>query len=118
MEVKLNGLVGTLTLEDGGAPITFDFGDALPFITNASSHDADHDGIIDFSVSIDPDVALASKAMIDFGIGASVYLFRDLPAGLAPIKLFDEQLPLVDIPFFNKTFDLEGFQPQTWDLIA
>lgn len=117
LEVKLNGLTGALVLEDGGVPILFNFGDDLPFLTNASGHDANHDGTVGFTVGIIPDAALASKAMIEFGIGASVYLFRDLPFDLDPVKLFDEELPLFDIPFFNETFDLEGFQPQIWAVV-
>ena len=118
LTVNLDALMGTLTLEDGGAPIGFSFGDTLPFITNASSHDADHDGIIDLTVGINPNVSLSSDAGIDFGVGATVALFRDLPFGLDPIMLFNDQVPLLDFSFFNETFALQGFNQESWNLVA
>ena len=79
LTVGLDGLLGTLTLEDGSPPMNFNFGDALPFISNASDHDSDGDGMVEFSVAINPDASLASNAGIDFGVGASLYLLKDLP---------------------------------------
>jgi hypothetical protein len=116
LKVNLDSLSGTLKLEDGTSQ-SFHFGDTLPFITNASSHAGD-DGALQYSVDIDPNVTLHSTAGIDFGVGASVVLFRDLPADLDPITLFNESLPLVDFNFFDEPFTLAGFNQQSWNLIA
>ena len=118
LTVNLNSLGGTLALEDGSAPITFNFGDSLPFITNASSHDQDGDHKVEFGITIDPDVSLTSDASLGFAIGASVYLLRGLPFDLDPIKLFDDTLPIADFSVFNDTFPLQGFANQDWGLFA
>ena len=77
-----------------------------------------HDGIIDLTVGINPNVSLSSDAGIDFGVGATVALFRDLPFGLDPIMLFNDQVPLLDFSFFNETFALQGFNQESWNLVA
>jgi len=118
LTVNLNSLGGTLQLEDGSAPMGFNFGDSLPFITNASGHDQDGNGLVEFNVEIDPDVSLTSDASLGFAIGASVYLLRGLPFDLDPIKIFDETLPIADFSVFNDTFPLQGFSNQDWALVA
>jgi hypothetical protein len=118
LTVNLDNLLGKLTLEDGSPAIDFKFGDDLPFVTNASSHDQDGDGQVEFDVAIDTDASLTSDAGLDFGVGASLYLLKDLPFGLDPIKVFDEALPLADFSFFNETFALQGFNQESWSLAA
>jgi hypothetical protein len=118
LTVNLNQLGGSLALEDGTAPMAFNFGDSLPFITHASSHDQDGDGRVEFNITVDPDVSLTSDASLGFAIGASVYLLRGLPFDLDPIKLFDDTLPIADFSVFNQTFALEGFANQDWGLFA
>jgi uncharacterized lipoprotein YbaY len=118
LTVNLDGLQGALTLEGSADPISFTFGNALPLMSNFSSqsHDTNGNGLIDFDLSITPDVSLTSKASVGISVGANIELLRNLPFGIDSISVFNGELPIADIPVFNEPpFDLLGFSAQSWD---
>jgi hypothetical protein len=115
LAVNLDGLQGALTLEGSSVPISFTFGNALPLMSNFSSHDTNDDGLIDFDLSITPDVSLTSEASVGIGVGAKIELLRNLPFDIDSISVFNGELPIADIPVFNDTFDLLGFSAQSWE---
>ena len=120
LTVNLEGLQGALTLEGSSQPISFTFGNALPPMSNFSSqsHDTNGNGLIDFDLSITPDVSLTSKASVGISVGANIELLRNLPFDIDSITVFNGELPIADIPVFNEPpFDLLGFSAQSWEFV-
>jgi hypothetical protein len=118
LSVNIQGLDGTPTLEDGTA-FGFDFGTPLALISDVSSHDADvADGLVDFNLSVAPDVTLTSEASLGFAIGVDVEALKNLPFGIDSIDVYSDELSLGDITVFNDAFALNGFNNQSWDLVV
>jgi hypothetical protein len=118
LKVKLDGLDGTLTFEDGSPPIAFEFGAPLSLISNVSDHDTTPaDGKVDFNLSITPDATLSSSAAVGFSVGVAVEVFNNFPFDMG-LELVNEKLPIGDLTAFNDTFALGGLASQSWDLFV
>jgi hypothetical protein len=69
-DLNSSGLMPALTLEDGTVePLTF--GTPLT-ITNASSHDANHDGMIGFSLGLVPSATLTNNTSLGASMNAGI----------------------------------------------
>ncbi len=91
-------------------------------IANASSHDADNNGVIDFSFEFAPAVTLNNNTDLGVDLGAHLVLLKNngLDAVISD-PLFDETYPLVDtgrIDLYNSTFALGGITSQNFAFIA
>ena len=64
----------SIMLEDG-TPLPFDFNSPMDIISNASIHNANQDGMIDFSLHLTPDATLQNETALDFHIGGDLTLF-------------------------------------------
>jgi len=119
--VELQGMTGILTLEGGGAPINFTFGTPPPFITNFSDHDTSGDGLVDLGFSIVPDSTLTNDTTIGLNLGLDVEVLKNVPilGGTAwdpdPIEV---TIPLDALTLASGTFDITGFQAQSWDIFV
>ena len=107
------GQTVNLVLEDNTVvPMTIGTG---LWINNASSHDVDHDGIVNFSFALDPDVQLSNSTSIDVALSAQFALIRNLDLGVTEVTVFnDDDIPIADVPIeiYNNTFALNGVGSQ------
>lgn len=100
---------GTLQTLTWGSPMT---------IANASSHDANNDGVIDFSFEFAPAVTLNNNTDLGIDLAARLVLLKN--NGLDAViddPLLDETYPMVDtgrIDLYNSTFDLGGIASQNF----
>jgi hypothetical protein len=102
----------SIILEDGSS-LPFAFGSPLPIIPNASSHDANHDGKIDFGLHLTPDATLQNETALGFHVGADLTLF-DMGDVWGGISLGGD-LPLGEIPIYTPdAFALGGFNSQDY----
>lgn len=88
-------------------------------IANASSHDANHDGTIDFSFEFAPAVTLSNDTALGIDLGAQLALMRNAPFDLD--DLVNNYYPFVDtgrIDLYSSTFALGGIDTQTVTFIA
>jgi Big-like domain-containing protein len=105
-------LDAALTLEDGTS-LPFAFGSPLPIIPNASSHDANHDGQIDFGLHLTPDATLDNKTALDFHIGGDIGILDFNPG--PTLFSVGADLDLGEIPIYHPAaFDVGGFNSQDY----
>jgi Bacterial Ig domain len=116
--LSLGGQSVNLVLEDG-ATIAMTIGTPIT-ITNASSHDANHDGIIDFTFALTPNVQLTNHTGINAGLTAELAFLRNLGLGdVGSITVFDDSFPIIDttIPVYSSTFALNGVGSQNFTFV-
>lgn len=92
-------------------------------IANASSHDKNHDGTIDFSFDFAPAVTLNNNTDLGIDLTAHMAVLRNHGlSGLSiPDPLIAETWPLVSggrIDLYNSTFALGGIQSQNFTFAA
>lgn len=121
--MALGNLAGTLTFEND-ATLPWNFSDIV--LANASTYDADGDGIIEFELTLDQQAELTNETSLGFDWGYSVALLQangDYDAGvgelsysddwsLAPVWTAGQTFPIVDISLYTETFALD-FAVQT-----
>jgi Big-like domain-containing protein len=101
----------SIVLEDGSS-LPFAFGSPLPIIPNASSHDANQDGKIDFSLHLTPDATLHNETDLGFHVGADLKVL-DFGDPFGALFSLGGDLPLGEIPIYNPAaFALNGFNSQ------
>jgi hypothetical protein len=117
--LAMGNLGGLLTFENG-ATRAWNFTDIL--ITQASTYDSDHDGIIEFALTLDQAATLSNKTDLGFNMGYSIDLLKasggydvlvykdDFEIG--PLYHVGEVFPLGSVPIYNATFNLD-FAAQT-----
>lgn len=108
------GLAGTLHFEDG-ANQTFVFGDDI-LLSNALQRDADHDGQVEFTLSLDPQGMLRNDTDLGFNVGYSVdglkakgtyTLFgKTTPFNLGPVFHDDGNAQVTTVGVYDNTFGL------------
>jgi Bacterial Ig domain len=116
--ISLAGQSVNLILEDGDT-IAMTFGTPIT-ITNASSHDLNGDGTIEFSFALAPNVQLTNETGINAGLTAEVAILRNLGLGdVGSITVFDDSFPIIDatIPIFSDTFALNGVGSKMFDFV-
>jgi hypothetical protein len=101
-----------VVLEDGYTT-GLTFGTGL-WIADASSHDSDGNGTVDFSFALAPDVELSNSTSIDVGMEVQLAFIRNLDLFVTTFTAYDETYPLFDIPIevYSNTFDLTGVGSQ------
>jgi hypothetical protein len=105
-------LDASLTLEDGTS-LPFAFGSPLPIIPNASSHDANHDGQIEFGLHLTPDATLDNKTALDFHVGGDIGIL-DFDPGPTLFSV-GADLDIGEIPIYHPdAFALGGFNSQDY----
>lgn len=112
--MTLGNLGGSLLFEDGSS-MGWTFSDIV--LDNASSRDADGDGIIEFSLSLDQPATLANDTALGFNMGYSVDLLKAsgdydvvVDSGTwseGPLLHFGETFPLGSIDIYNASFALD-----------
>ena len=114
------GLNAQLTLEDGfvvpNGPGGFQFGSPLT-IPNASSHDLNHDGMIDLNLTLTPNANLQNITKVGGSLDGGLTVGKigfDTGVGTIGGALFDQPVttPIGAIPIYKNTFAV-NFQPQT-----
>ena len=106
-----SGQTVDLVLEDS-THIPLTVGTGL-WITNASSHDLDHNGVVTFSFDLDPDVQLTNSTSIDIDLSAQAAILRNIPV-IDYTVYEDNNIPIADVPIevYNNTFALNGVGSQ------
>jgi hypothetical protein len=117
--MNLGGLDGTLTFENG-ATQNWDFSDIA--LSNASSYDSDHDGIIEFDLTLDQQATLENQTDLGFNMGYSVDLLKAsggydvvVDSGdwsVGPVWHTGDSVDLGSINLYDSTFGL-NFAAQT-----
>jgi hypothetical protein len=103
----------SIVLEDGSS-LPFAFGSPLPIIPNASSHDANHDGQIAFSLHLTPDATLQNETDLGFHVGADLKVL-DFGDPFGALFSLGGDLPLGEIPIYHPdAFALGGFNSQDY----
>ncbi|HET9810557.1 MAG TPA: Ig-like domain-containing protein [Sphingomicrobium sp.] len=110
--VGLNsGQTVDLVLEDNTVvPLTIGTG---LWINEASSHDADHNGVVTFSFGLDPDVQLTNSTSIDINLSAQAAVLRNIP--LVDYTVWsDDNIDIAHVPIevYNNSFALNGVGSQ------
>ena len=103
-----------LVLEDNSVvPLTIGTG---LWIQNASSHDANGDGVVTFAFDLHPDVELANSTSIDINLSAQAAILRNVPV-IDYTVWSDDDIPIANVPIevYNATFDLAGVGSQNVD---
>ena len=104
-----------LRLEDGSTA-AFTWGSSLT-IANASSHDANHDGVIDFDFEFAPAVTLTNNTDIGVDFSAKLTLLKNAD----PIGPYVFDLPILNserIDVYNNTFALGGIQSEAYSFFV
>jgi hypothetical protein len=106
-----SGQTVDLVLEDS-THIPLTIGTGL-WITDASSHDLDHNGVVTFSFDLDPDVQLTNSTSIDIDLSAQAAILRNIPV-IDYTVYEDNNIPIADVPIevYNNTFGLNGVGSQ------
>ena len=108
-----------LVLEDGvHTPLTIGTG---LWIANASTHDANHDGVVTFSFALTPDVELNNSTSIDVALSAQLAIIRNLDLGVTTVTVFnDDDIPIANVPIevYSNNFNLTGVGSQTVDFFV
>ena len=97
-----------LVLEDG-VHFLMTFGTPLT-ITNASSHDLNHDGHIGISFDFTPHLELTNKTEVGGNFSVEFALIRNLDLGVTDVTLVDDSYTIVSGPIvtvFEDTFALD-----------
>ena len=106
-----------LVLEDD-THIPLTIGTGL-WISDASSHDTNGDGVVNFSFGLDPDVELTNSTSIDVNLSAQVAILRNIP--LVDFTVYsDDDIAIADIPIevYSNTFGLSGVGSQDVNFFA
>lgn len=109
--LQLDSQTVTLRLEDNSL-VAMNWGSPLT-IENASSHDANHDGVIDFTLEFAPAVTLTNTTALGVDLGAQLVLLKNADP-LDP--LVDAYYPFVEsgrIDLYSDTFALGGIAAQS-----
>ncbi len=112
-----SGQTVDLVLEDS-THIPLTIGSGL-WISDASSHDLNGDGIVNFSFGLDPDVQLTNSTSIDVNLSAQVAILRNIP--LVDYTVYsDDDIAIADIPIevYSNTFGLSGVGSQDVNFFA
>lgn len=117
--MALGTLGGTLLFENGTA-MGWNFNDIM--IANASSYDADGDGLIEFGLMLDQAATLTNETGLGFNMGYSVALLQASGSydvvvdsgdwSFGPVWSTGQTFPLASIGLYNATFGLD-FASQT-----
>jgi hypothetical protein len=102
----------SIMLEDGTL-LPFAFGSPLPIIPNASTHDTDQNGQIGFSLHLAPDATLHNETDLGFHVGADLKVL-DFGDPFGALFSLGGDLPLGEIPLYDTTFGLAGFNSQDY----
>jgi Ca2+-binding RTX toxin-like protein len=118
--MTVNALTGTLVFENG-AEMEWHFGTDI-ILDNASSYDADGDGIVEFALKLTPAVTMTNDIDLGFNLGYSVDLLKasgDYDVGfddgdweIGPAWHDGATLPLASIDLVTMEFGL-AFESQT-----
>jgi hypothetical protein len=112
-----SGQTVDLVLEDGtSTPLTIGTG---LWIDDASTHDANHDGVVTFSFGLAPDVELTNSTSIDINLSAQLAILRNIPV-VDYTVYSDDDIPIADVPIgiYDSTFDLNGVGSQQVDFLV
>lgn len=119
-KMTVNSLPGLISYENGSVG-TFNFGEDI-ILANASSYDADHDGAIEFSLALDPNVNLQNGT--DLGLelgyifdilklsGGYTYLVDSGSFEVGPVYSASDSVEIPLIGVYDQTFALD-FGSQT-----
>ncbi|WP_143278178.1 hypothetical protein [Bradyrhizobium sp. UFLA03-84] len=113
-DLNSSGLVPALVLEDGTVePLSFGTPLTIP---NASSHDFNHDGKIEFGLGLVPTATLTNNTSLGATMNASITALALSVSHIGSFTAFKAgttvQLGTFP-PIYNKTFALNGFGQQT-----
>jgi|GEM_PF-671031 len=121
IQMSIASLTGTISFEDGYTQL-FDFSDIT--LNNASSHDADMDGLVEFSLKLAPDASVTNSSGLAFSIGYSFDIGKGeawydigVDSGsesFGPLYHTDGNLPLGKVELYDTTFDLD-FDVETFN---
>jgi hypothetical protein len=110
--MAVTDLSGTITFEDASSQ-PFDFDTDIE-LTNASSHDADHNGSIDYHLLLTPSATLANNTDLGFNFGVQFDVLK-LSGSLAvtgdsfslgPVFSVGTTVPLGSVDIYDNTFAL------------
>jgi hypothetical protein len=124
--MAVKGLPGVLTLEDGTSQ-AFTFGCDV-VLGNASVHDANHDGKVEFQLALDPSVCFSKNTDLGLDVSAtldlvkgsaswSIPIFGSGSTSVGPAIHQDFAAPPVTVGLFDQTFGLD-FNAQTLTFFA
>jgi Big-like domain-containing protein len=110
--MAVTNLTGTITFEDGSSQL-FDFNTDIE-LTNASSHDVNHDGSIGYDLLLTPSATLANDTNLGFNFGVQFDVlklsgsYELLGAGdsfsLGPVFSAGTTVPLGSVDIYDNTF--------------
>lgn len=112
-----SGQTVNLVLEDGTTtPLTIGTG---LWIDEASTHDANHDGVVTFSFGLDPDVELTNSTSVDINLSAQLAILRNIPV-VDYTVYSDDDIPIANVPIevYSDTFDLNGIGSQQVEFLV
>ena len=105
----------SLVLEDGFVvPLTF--GTEVR-IDDASTHDFDGDGLVEFSLELDPNVELSNDTDLGANLSAHLWILKNFDLG----TIVDETFPIASgtiADIYDDTFALSGVGSQTYEFFA
>ena len=117
--LAMGNLGGVLTFENG-ATRPWNFADII--LTQASTYDADKDGIIEFALTLDQGATLRNQTDLGFNMGYSFDLLKanggydvlvhEDDFNLGPVYHAGQVFPLASVPIYVATFNLD-FAAQT-----
>jgi len=112
--MAVNSLTGTITFEDGTSQ-AFDFDHDID-LTNASSHDANHNGSITYDLLLTPNATLDNNTDLGFNFGVSFDVLKlsgsyDIVVDsgsfqLGPLSHAGTDIPLGSVDIYDNTFAL------------
>jgi len=116
-DVNNTGLVPTMMLEDGTLePLPTPFGSGTLTIPNVSTHDANHDGQIGFSIGLVPQATLTNNTSLGVTANAGITALALSVQSIGSFTAFKASTNIqlgTFPPIFSKSFDLNGFNHQT-----
>ncbi|PCJ26905.1 MAG: hypothetical protein COA96_04555 [SAR86 cluster bacterium] len=126
--LQLSGLEGTLvfTEHDTDQTLDFTFGDSFD-ITNASSHDVNNDGAVDYYILLDPAATLRNNTDLGFNVGYQLDLLQaeaeiDITVAsesisVGPVYSIGDSVPITTVGLLDSTFAL-NFASQQSDFLT
>jgi hypothetical protein len=109
-DLNSSGLVPTMFLEDGTAE-ALTFGSPLT-ISNASSHDSNHDGQIGFAIGLVPAATLTNNTSVGATLNASITVLAAHLDSVGSFTAFQHGTNLqlgTFPPLYSNSFNLNGF---------
>lgn len=103
----------TLILEDGTA-LALTFGTPMT-ISNASSHDLNGDGIVEFDFALDPNVTLSNETTLGGNIDGELWVPKNFDFTLVHEHFDIVEGPLVTV--YEDTFALAGIGSQSFEFL-